>query len=83
MFILKKHLVLYVERLGYKFAAMFVTFACITYFALQIFNPTKDTFLVSQEKKLTKFVIFLMYECSIFSINIMVHINLVVNSVLF
>ena len=59
MFILKKYLLLYVERLGYKFAAMFVTFVCITYFALQIFNPTKDTFLVSRERKADKVCNFL------------------------
>ena len=36
MFILQKHLVLYVERPGYKLTAMFATFVCISYFALQI-----------------------------------------------
>ena len=42
--ILKKHLVLYVERLGYKFPAVFVTFLCIFYFALQIcVNLTMET----------------------------------------
>ena len=33
MFIKKKHLALYVERLGYEVAAMFVTFICISHFA--------------------------------------------------
>ena len=43
---------LYVERLGYEFATMFVTFVCISYFASQIcFNLTRDTFLVSRENK--------------------------------
>ena len=57
-------------RLGYKFAAMFVMFACISYFALQIYvNLTRETSLISQEQKLTKFVYFLeiiMYESLIF-----------------
>ena len=57
-------------KLRYEFAAMFVTFVCISYFALQIcVNLTRETFLVSLEKKLTKFVYFLetiMYESSIF-----------------
>ena len=52
MFIFKKHLALYVERLGYDFVAMFVKFACINYFASHIhINLTRDTFLVSQGKK--------------------------------
>ena len=43
---------LYVERLGYEFATMFVTFVCISYFASQIcFNLTRDTILVSRENK--------------------------------
>ena len=70
MFILKKHLALYVERLGYKFAAVFVTFVCITYFALQICIILPGTRSSSHEKKkLTKFVYFLkttIYECSVF-----------------
>ena len=49
---------------------MFVLFIFISYFALQIYvNLTRETFLVSQEQKLTKFVYFLetmMYESSIF-----------------
>ena len=55
---LKKYLALYVERLGYEFVVMLVTFVCILYFALQIcINPTRDTFLISRwKKKLTKFV---------------------------
>ena len=57
-------------RLRYEFAAMFVTFVGISYFASQIYvNLTMETFLVSQEKKLTKLVYFLetrMYESSIF-----------------
>ena len=55
---LKKYLVLYVERFGYEFVVMLVTFVCILYFALQIcINPTRDTFLISRwKKKLTKFV---------------------------
>ena len=69
MFVLKKHLVLYVERHGYKFAAMFVTFVCITYFGLHIFIILPGTRYSSHEKKkLTKFVYFLkttIYECSI------------------
>ena len=51
---------LYVERLGYEFATMFVTFVCISYFASQIcFNLTRDTFLVSREKKGDKVCIVL------------------------
>ena len=65
MFILKMHLVLF----GYEFAATFITFVCISYFALQICtNLSRETFLVSQEKKLT-FVYFIettIYESSIF-----------------
>ena len=34
--ILKRHLALYVEILGSKFAAIFVKFVCISYFTLQI-----------------------------------------------
>ena len=54
---------------------MFVTFACIiclkfVYFALQIYvNLNRDIFLVSREKKMTKFAYFLetsMLGCSIF-----------------
>ena len=52
MFILKKYLEVYLERLGYEFAAIFVAFAYISYFALQIcINLTRDN-----KKKLTKFV---------------------------
>ena len=44
---LKKHLAPHVERLGYKFATILVTFVCISYFDSQILiNPTRDTFLV-------------------------------------
>ena len=51
---------LYVERRGYEFATMFVTFVCISYFASQIcFNLTRDTFLVSREKKGDKVCIVL------------------------
>ena len=40
------------ERLGYEFTSMLVKFVCISYFASQIYiNPTRDIFLVSQEKK--------------------------------
>ena len=57
-------------RLRCKFAARFVTFVGISYFASQIYvNFNRETFLVSQEKKLTKLVYFLetrMYESSIF-----------------
>ena len=57
-------------RLRYEFAAIVVTFICISYFASQIYdNLTRETFLVSREQKLTKFVYFLetmMYESSIF-----------------
>ena len=86
MFILKKHLAQYLERLGYQFAAVFVTFVCITYFASQIciILPGARS-LPHEKKKLTKFVYFLkttIHECSIFWIN-MVRINLAVNSVLF
>ena len=49
---------------------MFLTFVGIFYFASQIYvNLTTETFLVSREKKLTKFVHFLetrMSETSIF-----------------
>ena len=72
-------------RLGYEFAATFVTFVCISYFALQIWvNLTREKFPVSGEKKLTKFACFLetaIYESSIFQINMIVYIHLVVNSV--
>ena len=57
-------------KLTYEFAAMFVTFVCISCFASQIYvNLTMETFFVSREKKLTKFVYFLetmMYESSTF-----------------
>ena len=49
-----------------------------------ILPGTRSSF--HEEKKVTKFVYFLettMYECSIFWINIMVRVNLFVNSVLF
>ena len=56
-------------RLRYEFAAIFVTFVGISYFASQIYvNLTRETFLVAREKKLTTFVYFLetmMYESSI------------------
>ena len=72
-------------RLRYEFAAMFYKFVCISYFASKIYvNLTRETFLVSREQNLTKFVYFLetmMYESS--EINMMVCINLAVNSVLF
>ena len=84
IFISKKHLVLYVERFGYEFAAMFVTFVCIFYFALQIcINLTRNTFLVPREKKFEFILETTMYECSIFWINLIARINLVLNSVLF
>ena len=42
-------------RLKYEFAAMFVTFVCIYYFASQIYvNLTRETLLASREQKLTK-----------------------------
>ena len=50
MFILKRHLTLYVKRFGYKFAAMFVTFVCITYFTLQICMILPGTRSSSHEK---------------------------------
>ena len=51
MFILKKYLALYVERLGYQSGTLLVTFVDISYFASQIcINPTWDTFLVSKKK---------------------------------
>ena len=69
------------KRLGYKFAAMFVTFVGITYLAFQICIILPVTRSSSHEKKkLTKFLYFLKttkYECSIFCIN-MVRTNLVV-----
>ena len=52
MFIQKKHLAVYVERLGYEFATILVTHVGISYFSSQIFiNPTRDTFLVSEGKE--------------------------------
>ena len=52
MFILKKHLALYLERLKYEFATMLVTFVYISYFALQICNNLNwETFLVSRGEK--------------------------------
>ena len=86
IFSLKKHIVLHVERLGYEFADMFVTFVCISYFALQICIRPRTRFSSHKEKKVTKFVYFFetrMHECWIFWINIMVSINLVVNSMLY
>ena len=57
-------------RLRYEFAAMFIMFACISYVDLQVYvDYNRETFLLSQAKKLTKFVYFLetiMYESSIF-----------------
>ena len=51
MFILKKYLALYLERLGYEFGTVLVTFVGISYFASQIcINSTRDTFLVSKKK---------------------------------
>ena len=65
----------------------FVRFVSISYFALQICNNlTKETLLISQEKKLTKFVYFLeteMHEISIFCTDMMVCTNLDVNYVVF
>ena len=53
---IEMYLALYVERLGFEFGTILVTFLCISYFASQIcINPTRDTLLVSK-KKLTKFV---------------------------
>ena len=60
MLILRKHLALYVERLVYELAAVFVTFVCISDFVWKIcIKLTRDTFSVSREKKLTKFSYFL------------------------
>ena len=57
-------------RLRYEFAAIFITFICISYFASPIYvNLSKETFLVSREQMLTKFVYFLetmMYKSSKF-----------------
>ena len=56
MFIFKKHLVLCVERLVYEFAAMPVTFICISFLASQIcINLIRDTF---QEEQADKVCIF-------------------------
>ena len=55
----KQHLALYVETLGYPFAAMLAILVCISYFVLEIFiNPTPGTHSLSHEEneKLTKFV---------------------------
>ena len=50
MFILKKYLALYLERIGYEFGTVLVTFVGISYFASQIcINSTRDTFLVSKK----------------------------------
>ena len=87
-FILKQHLVLYVQTYdltAYEFAVMFVTFICLSYLHRHG-SLNRETFLVSREQKLTKFVYFLkimMYENSIFLIKMMACISLVVNSVLF
>ena len=55
MFILKKYLALYLERIGYEFGTVLVTFVGISYFASQIcINSTRDTFLVSKKKKADK-----------------------------
>ena len=57
-------------RLKYEFAARFVAFVCISYTALQIYiSFTRETFLVSREQNLTKFVYFpetMMYESLMF-----------------
>ena len=46
-------------KLGYEFAAMFATFVCISYFALQIcVNLIRESFLVSREKKADDVCIF-------------------------
>ena len=60
MFILKKYLALYVERLRYEFAAMLVTFVCTLYFASQIcINPTQGHIPhLSREKKADKVCIY-------------------------
>ena len=73
--------------LRYEFAVMFVMFIWISYFASHIYvDLTRETFLVSREQKLKKLVYFLatmMNESSIFSMNMIVYVNLVVNSALF
>ena len=47
-------------RLRYEFSALFVTFVSISRFDSQIYvNLTRETFVVSREKKLTKVVYFL------------------------
>ena len=57
-------------RLRYEFSALFVTFVSISRFDSQIYvNLTRETFVVSREKKRTKVVHFLktmMYNSSIF-----------------
>ena len=64
-FFKKKHLALYVEKLRYEFAAMFVSFVCI-YFVSQIcVNLTRDTFLVSPEKKRWQSLCILKPRCII------------------
>ena len=57
---------LYAERLGYEFVTIFVTFVCISYFALQIrINLSRDTFLVSRRKKrLQSLHIFMKHGCT-------------------
>ena len=72
MLILKRHLVLYVERLGYEFAAIFVKFVCISCFTSQIcINRSLCIFLKPRCVKV------------IFQIIMIVCINLVVNYVFF
>ena len=57
-------------RLRYEFSATFITFVSISCFDSQIYvNLTRETFVVSREKKRTKVVHFLktmMYNSSIF-----------------
>ena len=57
IYVLKKYLVPYVERLGCEFGTILVTSGGISYFASQIcIDSTRDTFLFSKKTKLTKFV---------------------------
>ena len=55
IYVLKKYLVPYVERLGCEFGTILVTSGGISYFASQIcIDSTRDTFLFSKKNKADK-----------------------------
>ena len=83
-FFLRNFIYFIFKRLGWVQVCCYVCDLCLHLLFLS--TNLRDTFVISREKKVRKFAYFvetMMYECSIFLINMMVFISLIVNSVLF